>query len=253
MGLRIYETDRDAMPKRRRTVFDDIVGRFRSGAMIDGSAVSLATWRVTTGDQSIAERIAAKYGGEVKRWNTRGTDNLEILTDAKDVNVIVPGPDSVSSSLKLWSRNGTLLHHCDGVQFLSGEKQGEYCGCPKLLQERKELASTGYGPSPDIQITFRLAEMPDLGYFRMRSGSWKLAEEIPFVEEDLEKVGSALCTLAIEHISFIAKGGEMAGRRVSYKKPTLRVHGPAPSVGAASALTSAPTEAVTDGDEDEPF
>jgi hypothetical protein len=120
--------------------------------------------------------------------------------------------------MKLWNRS-KLVHHCDGVEFLSpDEKAGRPCGCPALFAQRKQAAKDYVGPSPSINITFRLADDPDLGSFRFQSGSWTLAEVLHEYENDLERVGGeAVATLRLELVEYTTK----KGRFVSYLKPVL--------------------------------
>lgn len=228
LNVRIFETDPDAKPKAR--FVSDIVGRFRSGRQEGRQPIALDEWRVTTGDPEVADEVHAIMGGDEPRgWDTQGEDNLEVLTDADTVRIIVDGVNSIESDLKLWGAQGTIIHHCDGVAFLSpDEDAGNECGCPELLADRKALAKSGRGPKPDTRIVFRLADAPDLGKFKMQSGSWDLVRVLHEYQDALEDVdGPADCTLKLETVTFIPKGGPMKGREVSYKKPTLTVHGAA--------------------------
>jgi len=237
LNVRIFETDPDAKPKPRAA--SDIVGRFRSGRMEGRKPVALDAWRVTTGDPEVAAKVAEIMGGTPEEWDTEGEDNLEILTDRESVKVIVDGPAALSSDLKLWGMNGAIIHHCDGVAFLDDDRKGEPCGCPALLADRKDLAKTGRGPKPDTRIVFRLADAPELGKFRMQSGSWDLVRVLHEYLNTLEDAcadGPALCTLSLDTVSFVPKGGPMKGKTVSYKKPVLKVHGPAPQATPADEI-----------------
>lgn len=231
LNVRIFETDPEAKPKPRAV--SDIVGRFRSGRQEGRTPIALDEWRVTTGDPEVADAVSSLMGGTVEEWETQGEDNLEILTDKDAVKVLVSGVDALEADFKLWGMGGTIIHHCDGVAFLSpDEDRGNPCGCPELLSERKEKAKAFRGPKPDTRIVFRLADAPHLGKFRMQSGSWDLVRVIHEYANELEDAtddGPALCTLKLETVSFVPKGGPMKGKTVSYKKPVLKVHGPAPA------------------------
>jgi len=233
VGLRIFETDPDAQPKE---FVREIVGRFRSGRTEGRRPVALDTWRVTTGDPEVASAIANMFGGTVEEWDTASEDNLEVLTDADRVEIIVDGPGAIQSDLKLWGMGGVVIHHCDGVYYLDEDQEGQPCGCPPLFADRKAAAKAGKGPKPDIRVRFRLADAPELGTFEMRSSSWDMARVVHMYEDALEGVGGpALVALALETVSFVPKGGPMKGRTVSYKRPSLTVKGAAPSVGAEAA------------------
>ncbi|MBB6400530.1 hypothetical protein BKA00_007444 [Actinomadura coerulea] len=240
--LRIFETDPDAKPKPREG--SDIVGRFRSGMMDGRTPVSLSEWRVTTGDPDVAAYVAEKFGGSPEEWETESEENLQVLTSASKVRVIIDGPDAISSDMRLYGMNGQIIHHCDGVEYLSPEEDaGEPCGCPKLFAERKALAKSGRGPKPATRIVFTLADAPHLGKFAMGSGSWDLVRVLHEYENKIEDVrddhdgASALCTLALENVEFVPKGGPMKGKTVSYMKPTLTVHGPAAKDAAEGTVT----------------
>lgn len=216
MGIRIFDVDPDARPRKSG---DDVVGRFRSGAQVNGRPLSLDEWRITTGDPEVATAIQSLLsGGEVQEWAAQGEDNLEVYTKATSVDVILDGPSAVQTSMALWGRNG-LIHKCDGETKADGTPC-EQAG--KTVQERKEAAKAGYGCEPSIQVYFRLAENEDLGKFRFSSGSWTFAAEIDTAEAALAKIdGPAKATLALEVVEYDTK----AGRHVRYTKPVLTITG----------------------------
>lgn len=231
----IWETDPDAKP-RERTFSNDYVGRFRSGRLVGKQPESLNEWRVTTGDPVVAAKIAELFGGEPAGWETEKEDSTEILTDAASVNIIIENSDALDASMKLFGMSG-LVHHCDGVKYLSpDEDKGESCGCPESFQDRKDKAKSGRGPKPSVDLTFKLADAPELGLFRFNSGSWELVKVLHNVIADIDKTGGreyadddtvtekggpVRATLSIENVSYTTKGG----RDVSYNKPVVKVTG----------------------------
>ncbi|MFK0290310.1 hypothetical protein ACIQU6_07485 [Streptomyces sp. NPDC090442] len=217
-GLRIFETDPGSMPKPRFQ--DDIVGRFRSGRLVGKRPQALATWRVTTGDPTVAGAVAQLMGGTAEEWETSGEDSTEVITDAERVKVVIDGPDAIRASMVLWGRQGPI-HECDGRFFLSLEEdKGKACGCPELLADRKAAARAERGPSPNIRVAFRLADDVELGKFRFVSSSWELVKVLHEIEDALERVGGpALCELGLEAVEFVTK----TGQAVSYRKPVIKV------------------------------
>ncbi|BAU83114.1 hypothetical protein SLA_2181 [Streptomyces laurentii] len=218
MAIRIFETDPDAKPKANFS--DDTVGRFHGGKQENGIPVALPEWRVTTGDPDVAEAIAQLMGGTPVETDSTSENFIEVLTNQEKVKVVLSGTDAISSDLKLW--NGpSLIHHCDGVEFLSpDEDKGKPCRCPALMEDRKAAAKSKRGPAPSISVMFRLAEDYDLGIFRLQTGSWKLAEVLHEVENALDKIGTeAFCSLELELVEYTTK----KGRDVSYRKPVIRV------------------------------
>jgi hypothetical protein len=218
MALRIFETDPDAAPKPRYT--DEAAGQFHSGMQVDGKPVSLAEWRFTTGDRATADAVSQLLGGTPDETDSASENFIEVLTERETIQVVLAGPSAIQSDMKLWNRN-KLIHHCDGVDFLSpDEKAGKPCGCPELFAERKAAAKDYMGPSPSITIRFRLADDYDLGEFKFKTGSWTMAEVLHEYDNALSRVdGEALCELTLELVEYTTK----AGRAVSYRKPVVKV------------------------------
>lgn len=219
MGIRIFDVDPDARPKKQFA--DDIVGRFRSGTQVNGRPMALEEWRITTGDPEVAEAVRGLLGGgEAQEWPTQSEETLEVFTEANSVGVILDGPGALRTGMALWGRNG-IIHSCDGETTSTGEP------CPmagKTVAERKEAAKAGYGCEPSIQVYFRLEADPDLGKFKFFSGSWTLAADIGEAEAALERIdGPARATLSLEVVEYDTK----AGRHVRFTKPVVKVHGPA--------------------------
>ncbi|MFE0326305.1 hypothetical protein ACFW08_05750 [Streptomyces sp. NPDC058960] len=235
----IWDADPDAAPKERSSFADDIVGRFRSGRMIKlgtkETPESLNEWRVTTGDPTVADKIAELFGGEPESWETDREDNLQVLTDAKSVNIVIE-PDGVDASFKQFMPGAGLIHHCDGFAFLSpDEEKGQPCGCPSLIAERKLKAQQMRGPKPSVDVEFRLLDAPELGKFRFNSGSWKLVEALAPLFKALDEFGNSSdgdtpgrqvrASLTIENVSYVPQKGPRAGQTVSYNKPVIKVFG----------------------------
>ncbi|MEV0445462.1 hypothetical protein AB0I84_08115 [Streptomyces spectabilis] len=218
MALRIFETDPSALPKQ--TFSDDTVGRFHGGRLENGIPVALGEWRVTTGDPEVAAAVAQLMGGQPEETDSTSENFIEVLTSQNKVKIVLSGADAVTSDMKLWNGN-TLIHHCDGVEFLSpDEDRGKACGCPALMEDRKAAAKSKRGPVPSIAVTFRLAEDYDLGLFKFQTGSWKLAEMLHEIGNALDRIGGeALAELSLELVEYTTK----KGRDVSYRKPVIRV------------------------------
>lgn len=218
---RIWDTDPDSKP-RERQFSSDIVGRFRSGRLVGKQPEALSEWRVTTGDPTVAAEVSRLMGGTPEEWDTDKEDSTEILTDSASVEIIIESSDKIDASMKLFGNSG-LVHHCDGVEFLSpDEEKGVPCGCPLLLSDRKDKARAGRGPKPSVDVQFKLAEAPELGVFRFNSGSWELVKVLHNVIRDVDEYdGPVRATLTIENVSYTTK----AGRDVSYNKPVINVTG----------------------------
>lgn len=223
MALKIWETDPLNKPAERPQFEDSSVGRFHSGQSVDGVPEAHSEWRVATADRDVADTVATLFGGApVEDPLSSSANFISILTDRASVPIVLSGPKALYSDLKLWNRS-TLVHHCDGVEYLSPEDRvGRPCGCPELFAERKQAARDMMGPSPSIELTFRLADAPDLGEFKFRSGSWAMAQVLHEYDHALKQVdGPAQAQLTLELVEFTIRKGPRKGLAVSYYKPVL--------------------------------
>ncbi|MEU9025949.1 hypothetical protein AB0D46_00075 [Streptomyces sp. NPDC048383] len=219
------------------------VGRFRMGRLSGSRPESLATWRVTTNDACVADRIAHLLGGQPQPNEGGGDHSEEVVTGRETVRILMDGPDAVTSRMLLHNGQRTV-HECDGSQFLAPPQvKGRPCGCPPLLADRKAAAKSGRAPSPSIDFVFRIEADPSLGEFHFQAGSWKLAEQIPGLLEELGRVeGPAVCEFTLEYVSFETK----AGVSVCYRKPVVTVLGSPGTVPPEAPLSvaSMPLSAV---------
>jgi hypothetical protein len=231
MSLKIFGPD-GAAPKKKSFFTDDVVGRFRSGYQQKKGKkfvpAALSAWRVTTGDPDVASEVASLLGGgEPKEWDASGEDNLEVFTDAEEVEVILDGPKALRQRMVLWGRNGKMIRSGDGEVLDDGTPDPQ---AGQTLAERKAAAREGTGAEPQIEIYFRLADNPDLGLFKFQTGSWSMASDLGYdgIEEKIAEVGGPVrATLSLVEVSFEAKNGPRAGQTVTYTKPVLKVLGEA--------------------------
>jgi hypothetical protein len=231
MALRIFDTDPDAKPKPRapKVEYERPNFQFRSGMQVwnaekrKNEPVSLANWRVLTDDPVIAESIAELMGGRSEEYDSTKALHLHVMTETPSVEIVINGSKAIEDKLILWGPGGPV-HECDGQYFLSpAEDKGQPCGCPSLMSERKDLAKRRRGPSPSINVTFRLAGLGyDLGPGKLIATAWSLAEVIHEVKDALDAIdGEALCRLELEHVQYTNK----AGINVEFRKPVITVLG----------------------------
>jgi hypothetical protein len=233
VAFKIFETDPDAKKDRRSEYSDDTVGKFSAGRQVFDEKSkrmipeSLQEWRVATGDPAVAAAVAQLFNGSiVDNEESASEQHIDVFTDRKSVPIILAGPKSIYMDGKQWV-NGKLKHHCDGEFFLShpsdDDKIGTLCGCPASFAERKQAAKDEDGPKPSITFTFRLADDPELGEFKIQTASWNTAEIFHQFEEDLSDIGGeALAELTIVPVEFTIKKGKLAGTLVQYNYPELK-------------------------------
>jgi hypothetical protein len=241
MAMKIWQTDPENKPQESASRNADLDGLVSTGTQdADGNPVSLDTFRFATSNPALADAIAELFGGTPVETSRTSDHFIDVITTRDKLLVIVDGPQGLYSDMKRW-HNGKLAHHCDGMAFLSHAKEnmvGKACGCPELFVERKEAARDGIGPSPSIDLTFRPADDPDLGTFKLHTGSWGLAKVLHQAEEKLERIdGPALVEISLELVEFTIKKGPKKGTKVSYYLPKIR-----PIKAYADAVADDPTE-----------
>lgn len=231
-GLKIFGTDPETQPKPRQRFADDVVGRFRSGHQINDRPAALDDWRVTTGDPDVAAAIHDLLGGdEPQEWAAKGEDNLEVFTASNEVAIIIENAKALRQRMVLWGRSGKPIYVSDGEFILDdqGHPTEERDPDAELtFAERKAKKETG--AIPDVDLYFRLAEEPDLGVFKFKTGSWGFVSDLAYngVVEELEAAeGPTKAVLKLEPVSFVAKNGPRKGQTVSYTKSTLVLKGAA--------------------------
>ncbi|MFC9585383.1 hypothetical protein ACFVJ8_21475 [Streptomyces yangpuensis] len=196
------------------------VGRFNVVGEQGGRPVAVSAWRVTTEDRAVAEALGGLLGG-VPRLSKNGDEHaLEVQTRCDRVCILLEDSGAVSLRMVLRGAGGTL-HVCDGKRYLepSGAR-GSLCGCPAGLADRKAAAQAGRGPMPEVLISFRLADLPELGVFCLVSSSWKLAAEVPELAAVLDVAATpTLGVLRYELVEFTTR----SGIAVSFRRPVIEV------------------------------
>jgi hypothetical protein len=238
MALKIFGNDPETQQAPRQSFKDDVVGRFRSGHVVNKAPVALNEWRITTGDPEVADAVFDFFGGDApQQWDTDKEDNLEVFTASKEVAIILEGPKALRQKMVLWGRQGKPLMVSDGavIDYPDDQKGQPDPDADLTFAERKAKARDGFGSEPQTEIYFRLAENPDLGLFKFQSASWSLVSDLAYndVEQEIadyaadSETGRVKATLALEEVSFVAKNGPRAGKTVQYTKPVLKIQGAA--------------------------
>ncbi|MEU9050368.1 hypothetical protein AB0D37_08180 [Streptomyces sp. NPDC048384] len=167
----------------------EYAGSLLFGRRRDNRPEPLDRWRLVSDDKVIRDRL-----GEV--------------IEARSVQVLLDGADSVHLEMLQWDQSG-VVHHCDGFRYLSPlERVGDACGCPPGIENQKKDAAIGLGPQPSVIVSFRVAKFPDLGTFVFRSSSWAFLRAAASLKGDLcMGAGEILCDLSIEAVELASSGG----------------------------------------------
>jgi hypothetical protein len=214
------------------------------GHQVNGVPKSLDSFRVTTGDPLLAADIAEAYGGTPEEWVTTTEESIEVLTNAKRLEIILC---SLDSEFGLWPRGSERpLRTCDG-QAVKDEKLSP-CMCKAMFPDAKswrEAAKAGGACKPTVKATFRLVDLPDAGLGRFQSSSWGLHDGDPHwlkermdegriwqppvgqLQDELDGHGGrAMATIEIVGVTFEKKDG----KHFSFNKPQITITGPVPEV-----------------------
>jgi hypothetical protein len=152
------------------------VGRIRLGVKVATSKggsrpAKLDRLRFTSPQRRLIEKIAELYGGTVEPWQPpRGNQQWQVISTSTEVPVMVPPQNPAESQwLEAWSAGG-CKRRCDGVkETISGGP----CLCdpdPKLRTCKMHT-----------RIQVLLEEVPGIGVWRVDTGSYYAALELPSV------------------------------------------------------------------------
>ncbi|QCQ15454.1 recombination directionality factor [Microbacterium sp. RG1] len=199
------------------------VGQLHSGYQLDGTPAALEEWRITTGDPEVADRVHELYKGEApEEWETKSERNLQVFTDATSIDVILADANAIRQRMILWGNDRKPVYVSDGKIGLGGAN-------PTFQEWRDKKA---YGANLSAELTFRLADDPDLGIFVLKSNSWGLAHFL--AAEDIEGQvaavgGPALVRLKLVPVSFKAKSGPRKGAVLRWVSTEIEVLGSVPT------------------------
>ena len=143
------------------------IGRIRLGQKTAKNApTKLETYRFTSADSRVIEAAASLYGGRVNPWQAPAGEQWEVVTDATELEVIIPpGPSVLSQYEEQWTGGG-CVRRCDGVTELL---TGQPCIC--LAEDDKQCKTT-------TRLSVILADMPGLGVWRVETHSYYAATEL---------------------------------------------------------------------------
>lgn len=153
------------------------VGRVRLGVLHKpekGKArpVKLDRFRFTSPRKALLDTIAGLYGGEVESWTPpRGNAQWQVITNATEVPVIIPPQDPGEGQwYEMWSAGG-CQRRCDGrTEKLS--KQPCLCLAQGCEPEKRDCKL-------HTRVRVMLADVPSLGCWRVDTGSYYAAVELP--------------------------------------------------------------------------
>lgn len=202
------------------------LGRIRYGMKGERHPILLETFRFTTPDRAIAEAVAREFGGSVQSWESPRGQEWEVVTDAARLRCLVP-PQRIQEAqwYELWGREGDkdaigLLRRCDGTTQQTGDK----CVCDPDDRACK----------PRTHLLIMLPQIPGLGVWRITSGGFNAARELPVAAELLSRLAAEGATVQAV-LSLRKDRSVVAGQVHRYVVPQLDI-----SMTAAELIASLP-------------
>ena len=199
-------------------------GRIRIGQLVPTRddpgktrPAAIDTFRFTTKSEYTAYKVADLYGGTVQPWR----DGFEVVTSKSVIGVLVPPRDAVISQwYEMWTKGG-CQRRCDSV---TEQLTGGPCLCPhaenpddpdqvmaaSLERDRLSQLKTPQGCKRVTRLNVMIPDLPDIGVWRLDTGSFWAAGEMGDKADALEMAreqGTYLAAaLRIEQRERIANG-----------------------------------------------
>lgn len=170
------------------------LGRKVAGTGHNGQAIErpekLDRFRITSPDRALVDAVAAKYGGTVGPWQGPNGPEFEVITDARELPVLVP-PQRIDPNYEMWGP-GFKNRLCDGQT-----ERKRACPCLCLqgknghVHDFEEFEGVcGCGATRECKPTTRLSvmlrEIPGLGVMKIESHGRNAAAELPMSSDALE-------------------------------------------------------------------
>lgn len=149
------------------------VGRIRLGVKVKSGGrerpAKLDRLRFTSPRKELVDKIAELYGGQVEPWQPpRGNQQWQVITSVTEVPVLIPPQDpSDSQWYEMWSAGG-CQRRCDGQQEKISKQA---CLCDPDARDCKM----------HTRLRVMLEDVPGLGCWRVDTGSYYAAVELPGV------------------------------------------------------------------------
>jgi hypothetical protein len=152
------------------------LGRLRTGLTDGNRPVRSETWIVTSHAEHYVEAAAAEWGGTAEKWQPQGSGaaQFRVITQATCLDAILPPGDPLSQSYEMWSRGG-CQRRCDGM---TEQLTDAPCLCIAQFGESWYEQEKGDVCSAHTRLNVILPQMPDIGVWRMETGSFYAANEI---------------------------------------------------------------------------
>lgn len=129
---------------------------------------ALGRFRFTSPKEALIQQLAEAYGGEVRNWQAQSGPQFEVITEAKEIDVVlIPAEIGFTQWLELWDATG-CLRRCDGLTEVRGDAP-QPCICER--ESNRICRET-------TRLSVLLPVSPDFGTWRLETNSYYAAGEM---------------------------------------------------------------------------
>lgn len=138
--------------------------------------VKSKTFVLTSHSRDYIAAAAELYGGKVEQWTPQrqSVAQWRVITKATELHAILPAGDPLSQSYEMWTGGG-CARRCDGV---TDSVSGQACVCLAKYGEDWHERKPDQVCRPTSRIGVFLADMPDLGVWRLETKSYYAADAL---------------------------------------------------------------------------
>ncbi len=189
------------------------VGRIRLGVQVPKTngkgtrPAKLDRLRFTSPRRNLIDTIAARYGGKVAPWQPpRGSQQWEVITGTAEVPVLVPPQDPGQSQwYEAWTAGG-CQRRCDGI---TEKLSNTPCMCDP---DKRDCAM-------HTRLRVMLEDIPGLGAWRVDTGSYYAAVELPGIASLLAMAQGAIPAKLVLEQRTVTR----SGKTMNFAVPVLHV------------------------------
>jgi hypothetical protein len=195
------------------------VGRIRLGVKVGpgrGRPTKLDRLRFTSPRQLLVDTIASLYGGKVEPWQPpKGNAQWQVITTVTEVPVLIPPQDPADSQwFEMWSAGG-CQRRCDG-QTEKLTKQPCLCLAQGCMPEKRDCKM-------HTRLRVMLEDVPGLGCWRVDTGSYYAAVELPGIAALLATAQGAIPGKLVLDQRTVTRQVDGKPQTFNFAVPTLHV------------------------------
>ena len=208
------------------------IGQIRLGQRIGekNTPTRLNTFRFTSANSAHIASVAREYGGEPLGWDSPRGDEWQVVTDATEIEIVLPPYSYLDQWMELWSAGG-CQRRCDGEWEQIGKRA---CMCPEDPEERMRLA-TQRRPEACKPTTRLWVILPAVEAV----GTWKLVTHSFYAAQELQGMANLLAAATVRNLDVPAvlridrRSIKRDGQTQNFSIPVIDVKVPITALTAA--------------------